>query len=95
MSECRYCGHLEQETPQVCPTCDSAMIWAQVQYRGLWNGYQRNKAERLGLWMWQCPNAKEDWHKERRVLLEWIEQCPDEQIKQEVSSQLDEVKSDE
>ena len=95
MSECRYCGHLEQETPQVCPTCDSAMIWAQVQYRGLWSGYQKKRAERLGLWMWQCPNAKEDWHKERRALLEWLEQCPDEEIKQVVNSQLEEANSDE
>ena len=77
MSECRYCGHLEQETPQVCPTCDSVMFWAQVQYRGLWSGYQKKRAERLGLWMWQCPNAKQDWHKDAEALLKWAEQCPD------------------
>jgi hypothetical protein len=45
--------------------------------------------------MWQCPNAKEDWHKEREALLKWLEQCPDEQIKQDFSSQLEGVTSDE
>ena len=95
MNSCKHCGHLEQETPQDCSICDSVMIWAKAQFGGLWSGYQRKRAEQLGMWMWHCPNDNEDWHKERDALLKWLEQCPDEEIKQEVSSQLEEVNFDE